>query len=58
MVIEEYPYAGMNYHGDPEMPRPPARHGDQLVYMCDVFMFIFIHSVVELVDSCMIICLD
>ena len=23
VVIEEYPYVGMNYHGDPEMPRPP-----------------------------------
>ena len=22
VVIEEYPYVGMNYHGDPEMPRP------------------------------------
>ena len=34
-----------------------ARHGDQLVCMCDVFVFIFIHSVVELVDSYMIICI-
>ena len=25
MVIEEYPYAGMNYHGDPQMPRPPSQ---------------------------------
>ena len=24
VVIEEYPYMGMNYHGDPEMPRPPG----------------------------------
>ena len=22
VVIEEYSYVGMNYHGDPEMPRP------------------------------------
>ena len=22
VVIEEYPYVGMNYHGDLEMPRP------------------------------------
>ena len=22
VVIEEYPYVGMDYHGDPEMPRP------------------------------------
>ena len=22
VVIKEYLYAGMNYHGDPEMPRP------------------------------------
>ena len=21
VVIEEYPYMGMNYHGDPEIPR-------------------------------------
>ena len=28
-----------------------ARRGDQLVCICDVFMFIFIHSVVELVGS-------
>ena len=28
-----------------------ARRGDQLVCMRDVFMFIFIHSVVELVGS-------
>ena len=28
-----------------------ARRGDQLVCMRDFFMFIFIHSVVELVDS-------
>ena len=25
VVIEEYPYAGMNYHGDPEMPRPTGQ---------------------------------
>ena len=30
-----------------------VRHGDQMVCMCDVFMFIFIHSVVELVDDYM-----
>ena len=35
-----------------------AKHGDKLVCMCDVFLFIFIHSVVELVDSYMIICID
>ena len=23
-----------------------AKHGDQLVYICDVFVFIFIHRVV------------
>ena len=28
-----------------------VRHGGQLVCMCDVFMFIFIYSVVELVGS-------
>ena len=28
-----------------------ARHGDQLVYMYDVFMFIFMHSIVELVSG-------
>ena len=22
VVIEEYPYAGMDFQGDPEMPRP------------------------------------
>ena len=46
VVIEEYLYVGMDYHGD------------QLVCMCDVFVFIFIHRVVELVDSCMIICIE
>ena len=25
VVIEEYPYAGMDYHGDPEMPRSPGQ---------------------------------
>ena len=30
-----------------------SRHGDQLVCMCDVLMFIFIHSVVELVGDYM-----
>ena len=30
-----------------------VKPGDQLVCMCDVFMFIFIHSVVELVDDYM-----
>ena len=25
VVIEEYSYVGMNYHGDPEMPRPPGQ---------------------------------
>ena len=39
-------------------PDHQARHGDQLVCMCDVFVFIFIHSVVGLVDSYMIICID
>ena len=34
-------------------PELPAKHGDQLVCMCDVFMFIFIHIVVELVDNYM-----
>ena len=24
VVIEEYPYVGMDYHGDLEMPRPPG----------------------------------
>ena len=24
VVIEEYPYADMDYHGDLEMPRPPS----------------------------------
>ena len=24
VVIEEYAYAGMDYHGDPEMSRPPG----------------------------------
>ena len=32
-------------------PKLLVRNGDQLVCMCDVFMFIFIHSVVELVDD-------
>ena len=35
-----------------------ARHGDQLVCMRDVFMFIFIHSVVKMVDSCMLVRVD
>ena len=34
-------------------PNLQARHGDQLVCMCDVFMFIFIHIVDELVDDYM-----
>ena len=34
-------------------PELLVRHGDQLVCMCDVFMFSFIHSVVELVDDYM-----
>ena len=25
VVIEEYSYTGMNYHGDPEMPRPAGQ---------------------------------
>ena len=25
VVIEKYPYAGMDYHGDREMPRPPSQ---------------------------------
>ena len=25
IVIEEYPYAGMDYQGDPGMPRPPVQ---------------------------------
>ena len=49
MVIEEYPYVGMDYHGVPEMPDLSDRRGDQLVCIHDVFMFIFIHSVIELV---------
>ena len=44
--------------GTPRCPDLEARHGDQLVCMCDFFMFIFIHSVVKLVDSCMLICVD
>ena len=24
VLIEEYPYAGMDYQGDPEMPQPPG----------------------------------
>ena len=24
VVIEEYPYVGMDYQRDPEMPRPPG----------------------------------
>ena len=24
VVIKEYPYAGMDFQGDPEMPRPPS----------------------------------
>ena len=39
-------------------PNLLVRIGYQLVCMCDVFMFIFLHSVVELVDSCMLICVD
>ena len=54
MIIEEYPYVGMDYRGDPELL---AKHGDQLVCMCDVFVFIFIHSVADLVDTYMIICI-
>ena len=34
-------------------PKIPARHGDQLVCMCDVFVFIFIHSVVEMINDYM-----
>ena len=34
-------------------PELLVRHGEQLVCMCDVFMFIFIHIVVELVDNYM-----
>ena len=34
-------------------PKLLVRLGDQLVCMCDVFMFIFIHIVVELVDNYM-----
>ena len=25
VVIEEYPYVGMDFQGDPEMPRPPSQ---------------------------------
>ena len=25
VVIEEYPYVGMDFQGDPEMPRPPGQ---------------------------------
>ena len=25
VVIEGYPYIGMDYHGDHEMPRPPGQ---------------------------------
>lgn len=25
LVIEDYPYAGMDYMGDPELPRPPGQ---------------------------------
>ena len=39
-------------------PDLPSRCGGQLVCMHDVFMLIFIHIVVELVDSCMLICVD
>ena len=39
--------------GIPRCPKLLVRHGDRLVCMCDVFMFIFIHSVVELVDDYM-----
>ena len=24
VVIKEYQYVGMDYHGDPDMPRPPG----------------------------------
>ena len=24
VIIEEYPYVGMDYHGDPEMPQAPG----------------------------------
>ena len=41
--------------GIPRCPELLVRHGDHLVCMCDVFMFIFIHSVVELVDYYMYI---
>ena len=25
LIIEEYPYVGMDYHGDPDMPRAPGQ---------------------------------
>ena len=27
ILIEDYPYACMDYQGDPEMPRPPGQIG-------------------------------
>ena len=39
--------------GIPRCPELLVKHGDCLVCMCDVFMFIFIHSVVEPVDDYM-----
>ena len=40
-----------NIMGTLRCPDLQAMHGDQLVCMCDVFVFIFIHRVVYLVDS-------
>ena len=31
LALEDFPYRGMDYTGDPDAPRPPDRHGAQMV---------------------------
>ena len=36
VLIEDYPYVGMDYKGDDEMPRPPGQAWDLMVRIHDV----------------------
>ena len=50
-VIEDFPYAGMDFHGDREIPLPPGAQWDEsgkkYFLTCSNFYFYFVFKIIQ-----------
>ena len=55
IFVEDWPYAGIDFRGDPDMPLPAGEQWDDggksldlfYFHFCDVFVFFHVHALIN-----------